>query len=66
MGDALGESGRTDQGDSRRGASPSAERGICAESPAGGMPECAEELAGAGRVFCAGEIAGAVAIVQQG
>ena len=27
-----------------------------------GKLECAEELAGAGRVFCAGEIAGAVAI----
>ena len=29
------ESGRTDQGDSRRGKDPSAESAICAESPAG-------------------------------
>ena len=27
-----------------------------------GKPECADELAGAGRVFCVGENAGAVAI----
>ena len=38
----------TVQGDSRRGGGPSAERGICVESPAG-----AEEHAGVGRVFCA-------------
>ena len=29
------ESGRTDQGDTRRGGSPSVEMGICAEGPAG-------------------------------
>ena len=29
------ESGRTDQGDSRRGGGPHAESAICAESPAG-------------------------------
>ena len=35
---------------------------MCGKSCRRGKPECAEELAGTGRVFCVGEIAGAVAI----
>ena len=66
MGDELDESrslGGRIRGISEEAGGPSAERAICAESPAGAEKlECAEELAGAGRVFCAGEISGAVAI----
>ena len=37
------ESWRTDQGDSRRGGSPSAERGICPESPASAESQSARK-----------------------
>ena len=49
-------------GDSRRGGGPSTESSVCRR----GKLECAEELAGAEEVSCAGEIAGVMAIASLG